>query len=79
MRITADPAKRASTLKHRGLNFDDAAEVFAGRTFSYPDDRADYGEKRIVTAGELRGRLVIVVWTPRPDSIDPETRHVIST
>ena len=73
MKITFDPAKRASTLKDRGLDFADAAEVFAGKALNIPDDRRDYGETRIVTVGSLRGRMVIVVWTPRG-----EGRHVIS-
>jgi uncharacterized protein len=31
MKITFDPAKRAITLSDRGLDFADAAEVFAGK------------------------------------------------
>ena len=63
--ITFDPAKRAATLAHRGLDFADASQVFAGRHVSAPDDRRDYGEARFITAGYLAGRLVVVVWTPR--------------
>jgi uncharacterized protein len=73
VRITFDPDKRDRTLAERGLDFADAAEVFAGVTLDSPDSRKDYGETRIITAGHLRGRLVIVVWTPRGDA-----RHVIS-
>ena len=73
MRITFDPAKRARTLLERGLDFADAVKVFAGPTFDAADDRHDYGERRIVTAGLLDGRMVIVVWTPRGDA-----HHVIS-
>ena len=73
MRITFDPAKRAWTLAERDLDFIDAARVFAGPTFDAPDNRHDYGETRIVTAGLLDGRMVIVIWTPRGDA-----RHVIS-
>jgi uncharacterized DUF497 family protein len=32
MRLTYDPQKRADTLEHRGLDFDDAVEVFDGHT-----------------------------------------------
>ena len=71
--ITFDPVKRQRTLDHRGLDFADAVEVFADSTFEFVDGRRDYGETRIVTAGPLRGRLMIVVWTPRGDA-----RHVIS-
>ena len=68
MRITFDPAKRDATVAERGLDFADAVEVFEGTTFSYPDERFDYGEERIVTAGRLRGRMVVVVWTRRGDA-----------
>ena len=71
MKITFDPAKRASTLRDRSLDFADAAEVFAGKALNIPDERRDYGEPRIFTVGSLRGRMVIVVWTPRG-------RHVFS-
>jgi len=73
VRITFDPAKRAKTLAERGLDFADAATVFAGRTATDQDTRRDYGEDRFRSAGFLRGRLVVLVWTPRPDG-----RRVIS-
>ena len=65
MKITFDPAKRASTLRDRNLDFVDAGEVFAGKALNIPDERRDYSEPRIITVGLLRGRMVIVVWTPR--------------
>ncbi|WP_341989198.1 BrnT family toxin [Azorhizobium sp. AG788] len=68
MKITFNAAKRAATLKERGLDFADATAVFAGRTFSAEDTRRDDGEIRINTVGELAGRLVIVCWTPRGES-----------
>jgi uncharacterized DUF497 family protein len=71
--ITFDPGKRARTLRERGLDFLDAAELFAGLIATAPDLRRDYGERRFVTAGTLAGRMVVVVWTPRG-----EGRHVIS-
>jgi uncharacterized DUF497 family protein len=55
VKITYDPTKRAATLNVRGLDFEEAAEVFAGATFHRPDERVDYGETRIVTVGHLRG------------------------
>ena len=65
MKIVSDPKKRAETLKDRSLDFEDAKEVFAGKTLDFPDDRHDYGELRIITVGKLRGRMVILAWTPR--------------
>jgi uncharacterized protein len=73
LRITFGPAKRDWTLAERGLDFESAALVFAGDTLDAEDVRADYGERRIITVGYLRGRMVIVIWTPRG-----EARHVIS-
>ena len=73
MEITFDPAKRALTRRHRGLDFARAGEVFAGRTATIVDDRFDYGETRFISAGHLDGRLVVMVWTQRG-----EARHIIS-
>ena len=73
MEITFDPPKRAETLRKRGLDFADADEVFSGLTFTVPDERRDYGEARLVIAGYLRGRFVVLVWTERGSA-----RHIIS-
>lgn len=73
MKITFDPAKRQAALNERGLDFADAAIVFAGLTLTVEDTRKDYGEPRFQTVGYLGGRMVMVVWTPRD-----EARHVIS-
>ena len=73
MKITFDPAKREWTLRERGLDFEWAPEVFAGRTFERVDNRRDYGEVRNITIGFLRGRMMVVVWTPRGND-----HHVIS-
>ena len=73
MKIIYDPVKRAVTLAERGMDFEDAVELFRGDTLDFPDDRRDYGELRMLTVGHLRGRMMIVIWTPRGSS-----RHVIS-
>ena len=73
MVITFDPIKREKTLVERGLDFVDAAEVFAGVHTVEDDDRYDYGERRCISAGWLRGRIVVLVWTPRGDE-----RRIIS-
>jgi uncharacterized DUF497 family protein len=73
LRITFDPRKRELTLRHRSLDFARAGEVFAGRTATLVDHRLDYGETRLITAGHLDGRLVVMVWTQRG-----EARHIIS-
>ena len=73
MKITVDKAKREQTLARRGLDFADAAEVFEGLHTVLADDRFEYGEGRHISAGYLRGRMVVIVWTPRGG-----TRHIIS-
>ena len=73
MHITYDSDKHAKTLAERGLDFEDAAEVFAGDTFEIEDTRRSYGERRMICYGYLQERLVVVVYTPRGDD-----RHVFS-
>ncbi|MCE2566448.1 BrnT family toxin [Komagataeibacter sp. FNDCF1] len=65
MEIEYDPAKREKTLQERGLDFHDASLLFSGRTATSPDTRKNYGEDRFITAGFIRDRLVVMVWTPR--------------
>ena len=73
VKISYDQAKRDKTFAERGLDFDDAEQVFAGRTIDFIDDRRDYGEARWLSFGYLRQRLVVIVWTPRGG-----LRHIIS-
>jgi uncharacterized DUF497 family protein len=73
MDISFDPAKRDRTLTERGLDFADAGLVFAGVTATIQDMRRDYGEDRYITTGRLRGRRVVLVWTPRGNA-----RRIIS-
>jgi len=73
MRITFDPDKRARTLAERGLDFADAALIFAGVTVEIEDTRKNYGEKRVICYGLLAGRVVVVGYAPRGAD-----RHVFS-
>lgn len=73
MIIEFDTVKREKTLLERGLDFADSDKVFVGLHFNAPDDRIDYGEKRFITIGLLRDRMVVLVWTPRNDA-----RRIIS-
>jgi uncharacterized protein len=73
MRYTWHEPKRQSTLVRLGLDFALAEHVFAGPTFTFEDDRRDYGEERWVTLGMLRGKVVVIVHTETEDEI-----HVIS-
>jgi uncharacterized DUF497 family protein len=73
VKIEFDPDKRDETLALRGLDFARAWEVFAGQQFTGEDVRKEYGEARYFTIGNLDGRRVVVVWTPRG-----KTRRIIS-
>jgi uncharacterized DUF497 family protein len=75
VRISYDRTKWATNLEKHGFDFEDAAEVFADpRQQTDEVTREDYGEPRFVTVGHVRGRLVVVVWTPRGG----DERRVIS-
>ena len=73
MKITCDPAKREVTLLERGLDFFDAAQVFDGATFTFADERHDYGEPRHIAIGFLAGRMVVAGWVEQAGA-----RHVFS-
>lgn len=72
-RISYDPEKREHTLIDRGIDFEDAVLVFDGLTVEVDDIRKDYGERRVICFGMLRGRMVVVGYTPRG-----AVRHVFS-
>jgi len=69
MRFTWHEPKRQVTLEKRGLDFAHAEQVFAGPTFTFEDDRKDYGEERWVTLGLLRDKVVVIVHTETEDEI----------
>jgi len=73
MQIEFDPAKRHETRLHRGLDFADCQQAFAGVFFTFEDARKGYGEHRFITWALMHERLVVIVWTPRG-----EARRIIS-
>jgi uncharacterized DUF497 family protein/uncharacterized protein (DUF4415 family) len=67
IRFTWDPTKeRANILKH-GVTFADAARIFEGATLERPDNRFDYGERRIYAIGLLGLLEITVVYVDRDD------------
>lgn len=69
MKLSYDPAKRSTTLAERGLDFEDAPKLFAGRTKTVVDDRFYYGEVRWLSYGWIDGVAVAIVWTDRDETI----------
>lgn len=63
MKFTWDEKKRSTNLRHHGFDFVDAPSVFDGLTFTFEDDRFDYGEQRFVTLGMLHGMVVSIIHT----------------
>jgi uncharacterized DUF497 family protein len=69
MRFIWHEPKRQANLKKHGMDFPDAERVFAGPTFTFEDDREDYGEQRWVTLGLLREKVVVIVHTETEEEI----------
>jgi uncharacterized DUF497 family protein len=51
--FTWDEPKRQANLAKHGLDFADAEKVFAGPMVLFEDNRADYGEQRMIGVGLL--------------------------
>ena len=60
MRIEYDAAK-----SRRNFDFAEAIELLSGPDVTQPDTRRDYGERRIIAYGLIRGRLHVCVYTLR--------------
>ena len=71
--FTWDEAKRKANIAKHGLDFADAARVFAGPMVLFEDDRSDYGEQRMIGIGLLDYLVVLIVHVE-----DDETIHIIS-
>lgn len=69
MRFSWHEPKRQLTLKKRGLDFAEAEQVFMGATFTFEDDRQNYGEQRWVSIGLLREKVVVIVHTESTEEI----------
>ena len=62
-----DKEKSARCYEQRGFDFEYAAEVFDSDFIEWEDRRRDWGEPRFIAVGELDGRILALVWTPRTD------------
>ena len=65
MRCTWDELKSEANLRDRGFDFAFAALVFGGPTLEREDQRADYGERRVIAVGLAEGLHLTVVYTDR--------------
>jgi uncharacterized DUF497 family protein len=69
MRFIWHEPKRQENLTKHGLDFAEAERVFAGPTFTFEDDRADYGEQCWVTLGLPSATVVVIVHTETAEEI----------
>ena len=63
-----DGAKSSRNVRERGLPFELATLLFSSPTLEASDDRKDYGERRVRAYGEIRGRVLVCVFTDRHES-----------
>ena len=63
MQYEWDEQKRLSNVRKHGIDFRDAVEIFESDTVLMEDERFNYGERRFVSLGLLRGRVIVVVHT----------------
>lgn len=73
MLIDFDPSKDAFNLSKYGVSLAAAAEPNWAAALAWIDDRADYGEVRIVALAPIGDRLFFVAFVDRTD-----TRRIIS-
>lgn len=65
-----DDAKAVANFAKHGTTFEQARQAFSDAfSVDYEDDRADYGEYRIILLGMAGGRLLAVAHTLRGDVI----------
>jgi len=69
MQFEWDEQKRRTNIRKHGFDFRDARTVFRSPMLVAPDDRYDYGEDRWIGIGMLEGRVVVVIFTERNDTI----------
>lgn len=69
MKFEWDEVKRKSNISKHGFDFVDVQYVFEGATFTFEDERFDYGEQRFITLGMLKEKVVVIAHTERNDVI----------
>jgi uncharacterized protein len=65
-----DEAKAAANLVKHGVSFEQARQAFDDPfAIDFLDDRADYGENRLILLGMVENRLLVVAHTLRGDRV----------
>ncbi len=66
-----DPRKNAANIKSHGVSFEEVQKFEWDSAITTRDTRHDYGEQRFISYGMMRGRLYVLVWTPRGGYVRP--------
>ncbi len=76
MRFDWDPEKEKANLEKHGISFPEATELFSSGAdyLEIYDEDHSQNEDRFIAIGPVAGRIVLVVYTERPD----ETNRMIS-
>lgn len=56
-----DEAKNASNRLKHGISFEEAVLIFSSPIVSWPDNRRNYGESRIISIGLIQTVVTVVV------------------
>ena len=67
MRFEWDESKNRTNLRKHGFHFAEAAEMFGSTLYIQPDSREDYGERRWIGTGMIKGRVAFVAFTEQAD------------
>jgi uncharacterized DUF497 family protein len=73
MDVTFDPAKDTANFAKHGVSLADAASIMWDRAVTWPDQRQDYGEPRMIALAPIGQRLHCVVFVDRD-----KTRRIVS-
>jgi uncharacterized DUF497 family protein len=65
--MSYDPGKRNKNRLKHAIDLAECETIFDAPMLSREDDSEDYGEQRLVSLGQLNGRIVVLVWTDRDD------------
>jgi uncharacterized DUF497 family protein len=74
MEFEWDEQKNRVNIQKHGLDFADAADLFASPMLISLDEREEYDEDRWIGLGMLKTRVIVVVYTER----DEDTIRIIS-
>jgi len=65
--MASDPKKRRSNKRKHRVDLDGCEAAFDGLMLTREDASEGYGEQRLISLGWAHGRVVVLVWTDRPD------------